>query len=270
MQYTKVVWIQKFLNKEFMTPASSSNFAKKHRRLFSKTAYLQSPAPAASPPNAFYTEQLLHQRTVRTKIFDTIQPLHQPTFPPPPFTPDTCYTKQFLHQPPFPPDTFYSKHPLRQPPFTPDTFCARNLSHQTAFTPTVFYTRHLLHQRVFSPNTFLRCNLYTWHLLQQTTFTPETFCTQHLLHQTPFTQTDFTPGTSYTRRLLHQTPQHVKLSGSVCSTLYWDKTRSYMVCKTDCVLHASQQPESFEEGPPDPQVRRTKLSGLSGPAFGLL
>ena len=129
--------------------------------------------------------------------------------------------------------TFHTKPVLHQKPFTPDTFYARNLLHQTflhqtSFTPKAFYTKHLLFQtpltlnNIYTRHFFARDASYTEHffrqLLHQTTctlFTPGTFTTffakhlfttnvfytTQLLHQTPLA-----PDSFYTRDLLHQTP----------------------------------------------------------------
>ena len=129
-------------------------------------------------PKSFYTRHLLRQTT---------------------FTPDTFYTRSFLHQTP------YTRSFLHQTPFTPDTFYTRRLYtrhslRQTTFTPDTFYPRSLLRQKLFTPDTFCKRHLYTRHLLHQTHFTQDTFYTEHSLHQRRFT-----PNISQTRSLLDET-----------------------------------------------------------------
>lgn len=163
-------------------------------------------------PEAFYTNELVHQR---------------------PSTPETCFyiwflynfyfTRRHLHLKPF----TSSLHTLHQRPldtrktFTRETFCNNG---SIFFTPDDFYARSTLHQRVFTaegfypdpftPNNFCTRNrlittgnllvhffykeplyqkcltltleaLYTKAFSQQKTFTPDPFCTKQLLHQKP-------------------------------------------------------------------------------------
>ena len=156
-----------------MTPASSSKFARAMQKTSSKTVLKDCLLTITS--TTFYTKRLLHQTMVRTKIFNTTQPLHQPPFPTPPFTPgaispDNFRTRHVLHQATFTPDNFYTKHFLHQTPFTPNNFYTTNPLHQTPFAPRTFYTKHLLHQSNFS----------TRHLLHQPPSTPESFYTIQL------------------------------------------------------------------------------------------
>ena len=182
------------------------------------TAYLQSPAPARSPLDTFYTNRVLHQ-TIFTPDsgynteFDTIQSLHQPRVPTPPFTPNTFgskkhtkyYTRHLLRQKTFTQETIYTKHLLTQ-----TNFYTRNLLHQTPFTQGMFYSRQIytkqfLHQATLTPETF-----FTKHFLyltpQQVISAPNKFSTRHLLHQTLLQHAPFTPECFYTRQFLCQKP----------------------------------------------------------------
>ena len=210
------------------------------------TAYLQSPAPARSPLDTFYTNRVLHQ-TIFTPDsgynteFDTIQSLHQPRVPTPPFTPNTFgskkhtkyYTRHLLRQKTFTQETIYTKHLLTQ-----TNFYTRNLLHQTPFTQGMFYSRQIytkqfLHQATLTPETF-----FTKHFLyltpQQVISAPNKFSTRHLLHQTLFTtrtlyarmllhQTIFMPETFCNRHLLHQTvftPKTFRTKQHLCQTVF--------------------------------------------------
>ena len=157
--------------------------AKKHRRLSSKTAYLQSPDQQhrnQTPLNQFfYTTQRLERRILTPYKLYTSHPFHPHLSHLTPFTPNNFYTKHLLHQTPFTPNNSYTRNLLQETPFT-QTFDTRHL-----------YTKQLLHKATFQPDT-----LYTPHFLHHTPFTSESFCTRHF----------FAPETLYTKQLLHQTP----------------------------------------------------------------
>ena len=83
---------------------------------------------------------------------------------------------------------FYTNQPFLQLPFTPDTVYSKNLLHQTAFTLIRFCTghpgfciRHLLRQTTFTANHF-----NARQLLRR--FTPKIFYTLHQPKAAPATQ----------------------------------------------------------------------------------
>ena len=102
----------------------------------------------ASTQTNFYTNQLLHKRSLAPSTFCRSPLLHQPALQKPTFTQTrfpktTFYANQLLDKRAFTLTSFYTNQLFDQPAFTETAFCSNQLFQ------TSFYTNQLLHKPAF-------------------------------------------------------------------------------------------------------------------------